>query len=68
MAEQPPDEEQRLHDCALEEGEKTNWVHDIIRLRQAVEKTMLPSGKSREKGEKAAAAAVGTRTRMRRGT
>ncbi|KAI0362547.1 hypothetical protein OH77DRAFT_1515775 [Trametes cingulata] len=59
-----PDEEQRLHDIALEEGEKTNWVHDIIRMRQAMEKTMLPStakGKS-----KAPEAAPGGRARTRR--
>ncbi|KAI0807816.1 hypothetical protein C8Q74DRAFT_1187467 [Fomes fomentarius] len=59
-----PEEERRLHDIARKEGEKTNWVHDIIRLRQAVEKKMLPSAKA--KGSHAASAA-GTRTRARRG-
>ncbi|KAI0723841.1 hypothetical protein C8T65DRAFT_90485 [Cerioporus squamosus] len=59
-----PEEEQRLHDIAMEEGEKTNWVHDIIRMRQAMEKTMLPSSKSKGK---ATVAAHGSRTRTRRG-
>ncbi|RPD66532.1 hypothetical protein L227DRAFT_570406 [Lentinus tigrinus ALCF2SS1-6] len=59
-----PREEQRLHGIATEEGEKTNWVHDIIRMRQAMEKTMLPS--SKQKG-KATNAAGGSRTRTRRG-
>ena len=40
-----PEEEARLHTRAMEEGEKTNWVHDIIRMRQAMEKTMLPGSK-----------------------
>ena len=40
-----PEEEERLHTRAMEEGEKTNWVHDIIRMRQAMEKTMLPGSK-----------------------
>ena len=63
-----PEEEQRLHDIAMEEGEKTNWVHDIIRLRQAAEKTMLPSAKTKGKGKtKEAAPAAGTRARTRRG-
>lgn len=59
-----PEEEQRLHDIAMEEGEKTNWVHDIIRMRQAMEKTMLPSSKQKGKGIHAAG---GSRTRTRRG-
>lgn len=59
-----PEEEQRLHDIAMEEGEKTNWVHDIIRMRQAMEKTMLPSSKQKGKGTHAAG---GSRTRTRRG-
>ncbi|KAI0748451.1 hypothetical protein C8Q80DRAFT_1270854 [Daedaleopsis nitida] len=64
----PPEEEQRLHDIALKEGEKTNWVHDIIRLRQAAEKTMLPSSKGKGKGKgNNAASAAGTRGRTRRG-
>lgn len=64
----PPEEEQRLHDIALKEGEKTNWVHDIIRLRQAAEKTMLPSTKGKGKGKgNDAAPAAGTRGRTRRG-
>lgn len=63
-----PKEEQRLHDIAMKEGEKTNWVHDIIRLRQAVERSMLPSdkGKGKEKTKDIAPAAA-TRTRTRRG-
>ena len=63
-----PNEEQRLHDIAMKEGEKTNWVHDIIRLRQAVERSMLPSdkGKGKEKTKDIAPAAA-TRTRTRRG-
>ncbi len=61
-----PEEEQHLHDIAMQEGEKTNWVHDIIRMRQAMEKTMLPSSKSKSKG-KATGAARGSRTRTRRG-
>ncbi len=40
-----PEEEERLHTRAMEEGEKTDWVHDIIRMRQAMEKTMLPGSK-----------------------
>ena len=58
------EEEQRLHDIAMEEGEKTNWVNDIIRMRQAMEKTMLPSSKQKGKGTHAAG---GSRTRTRRG-
>ncbi|KAI0647452.1 hypothetical protein C8Q79DRAFT_628337 [Trametes meyenii] len=59
-----PDEEQRLHDLALEEGAKTNWVHDIIRIRQAVERTMLPTGKGKDK---ASGSMPGLRPRARRG-
>jgi len=39
---QAPEEEQRLHDIALEQAEETYWVHDIIRLKQAAEGSMLP--------------------------
>ena len=59
-----PQEEERLHARAMEEGEKTNWVHDISRMRQAMEKTMLPSSKQKGKGTHAAG---GSRTRTRRG-
>ncbi|OSD08458.1 hypothetical protein PYCCODRAFT_1448687 [Trametes coccinea BRFM310] len=59
-----PEEEQRLHDVALEEGEKTNWVHDILRMRQAVEKTMLPTFKGKGK---AGEPVPGVRARTRRG-
>ena len=63
-----PEEERRLHAIALKEGEKTNWVHDIIRLRQAAEKTMLPSAKGKGKGRtKESAPAAGSRTRTKRG-
>ncbi|KAI8989818.1 hypothetical protein BD414DRAFT_485269 [Trametes punicea] len=58
-----PEEEQRLHDIALEEGEKTNWVHDIIRMRQAMEKSMLPTSKGKGK---ASEPVPGVRTRARR--
>ncbi|OBZ65742.1 hypothetical protein A0H81_14293 [Grifola frondosa] len=34
-----PEEEQRLHDLAVEKGDETYWVHDIIRLRDALQKT-----------------------------
>ncbi|KAI0636580.1 hypothetical protein C8Q77DRAFT_1215574 [Trametes polyzona] len=62
-----PEEEERLHAAALEEGEKTNWVHDIIRLRQAAEHTMLPSGKGADKGKgKGKEKAGDTRARTRR--
>ncbi|CDO73653.1 hypothetical protein BN946_scf185014.g123 [Trametes cinnabarina] len=57
-------EEQRLHDIAVEEGEKTYWVHDILRMRQAVEKTMLPTAKGKEK---AGEPLPGVRARTRRG-
>ncbi|KAL1944776.1 hypothetical protein VTO73DRAFT_3206 [Trametes versicolor] len=62
-----PAEERRLHDLAMEEGEKTNWVHDIIRLRQAAEQSMLPThaAKGKEKA-KAAEPAPGGRARTRR--
>ncbi|KAI0331078.1 hypothetical protein GY45DRAFT_1361029 [Cubamyces sp. BRFM 1775] len=59
-----PEEEQRLHDIALEEGEKTDWVHDVIRMRQASEGTMLPASKGKEK---ASEAVPGVRARTRRG-
>ena len=59
-----PEEEQRLHEIALEEGEKTDWVHDIIRMRQASEGTMLPASKGKEK---ASEAVPGVRARTRRG-
>ncbi|KAI0672817.1 hypothetical protein C8Q78DRAFT_1144283 [Trametes maxima] len=59
------EEEQRLHDLALEEGAKTNWVHDIIRIRQAVEHTMLPTAKGKSK---AGESTPGLRVRTRRGT
>ena len=62
-----PQEEERLHARAMEEGEKTNWVHDILRLRQAVEKTMLPSAKSSSKGNGDAAAGTTRTGRTRRG-
>lgn len=60
-----PAEERRLHALAMEEGEKTNWVHDIIRLRQAAEQSMLPTHKAKGK-EKAAEPAPGGRARTRR--
>ncbi|KAH9852727.1 hypothetical protein C2E23DRAFT_756315 [Lenzites betulinus] len=61
-----PEEEERLHELALEEGEKTDWVHDIIRLRQAAEQTMLPTHKGKGK-DKAGVPAPGVRARTRRG-
>ncbi|KAH9931691.1 uncharacterized protein BXZ73DRAFT_101601 [Epithele typhae] len=62
-----PEEEQRLHAVAMEESLKSNWVHDVIRLRQAKEKTMLPSGKSTAKGKaRAKGGDAGTRGRTRR--
>ncbi|KAI0822792.1 hypothetical protein BC628DRAFT_643693 [Trametes gibbosa] len=62
----PPEEEERLRDIALEEGEKTDWVHDIIRMRQAAEQAMFPTDKGKGK-DRAGESAPGVRTRTRRG-
>ncbi|KAI1794726.1 hypothetical protein LXA43DRAFT_996327 [Ganoderma leucocontextum] len=63
-----PQEEERLHTRAMEEGEKTDWVHDIIRMRQAMEKTMLPGSKGTANGSHAGGGTGTTRTgRTRRG-
>ena len=43
----PTEEEHRLHTAAIHESEKSNWVHDVIRRRQAAEKSMLQTGKSK---------------------
>ncbi|OCH93846.1 hypothetical protein OBBRIDRAFT_885221 [Obba rivulosa] len=39
---QAPEEEWRLHNIALQQAEETYWVHDIIRMKQAAEGSMLP--------------------------
>ncbi|TBU35579.1 hypothetical protein BD311DRAFT_860098 [Dichomitus squalens] len=62
-----PQEEERLHARATEEGDKTNWVHDILRLRQAVEKTMLPPAKPSSKRDGSVAVGTIRPGRTRRG-
>ena len=62
-----PEEERRLHTMGIKESEKSNWVHDVIRLRQASEKRMLPSTKPKAEGKtKAKGGNAGARGRSRR--
>ena len=62
-----PEEERRLHAIGVKESEKSNWVHDVIRLRQAAEKRMLPSAKPKVEGKaKAKSGNASTRARTRR--
>ncbi|KAH8106947.1 hypothetical protein BXZ70DRAFT_262674 [Cristinia sonorae] len=39
----PAPEEQRLHRLAEDKALESDWVHEIIRSRRAIEKTMLPT-------------------------
>ncbi|EPS96859.1 hypothetical protein FOMPIDRAFT_85458 [Fomitopsis schrenkii] len=62
-------EEQRLHDVAFEMSNESDWVHEILRLRQAAEGKMLPWSNN-DKAKASAALptpAGGTRTRTKRG-
>ncbi|KAI0929257.1 hypothetical protein AcW1_006245 [Taiwanofungus camphoratus] len=64
-----PPEEQRLHDIAMAKADETDWVQDIIRLRQAAEGKMLSftKGKGREAAaQPASTPGGGTRSRPRR--
>ena len=62
-------EEQRLHDVAFAKSNESDWVHEILRLRQAAEGKMLPWSHNDKSKAPAAppASAGGTRTRPKRG-
>ncbi|KAI0726694.1 hypothetical protein C8Q72DRAFT_844935 [Fomitopsis betulina] len=61
-------EEQRLHDIAFEMSNESDWVHEILRLRQAAEGKMLPwSNNDKSKASAPPTHASGTRTRLKRG-
>ncbi|KZT70075.1 hypothetical protein DAEQUDRAFT_756501 [Daedalea quercina L-15889] len=62
-------EEKRLHDIAFEKANENDWVHEIIRLKQAAEGKMLPWANNDKSNASAAppASSGSTRTRRKRG-
>ncbi|KIK13854.1 hypothetical protein PISMIDRAFT_371491 [Pisolithus microcarpus 441] len=62
------DEERRLHDCAMKKASETDWVDDVMRLREAQARLWgIDLGKAHEEPEKKIVPG-GTRTRPRRAT
>ena len=55
------EEETRLHDLADQLAEKRYWVHDVIRLKRAVDRTTLPPCESEQ-----STASLSSRLRTRR--
>ncbi|KAH9917457.1 uncharacterized protein B0H18DRAFT_1034780 [Fomitopsis serialis] len=62
------EEERRLHDIAFEKANESDWVHEIIRLKQAAEGKLLPwANKDKDKASAASPESFGgTRTRSKR--
>ncbi|KAL6298613.1 hypothetical protein BKA93DRAFT_810481 [Sparassis latifolia] len=61
-----PEEEIRLHAIALTQSQETNWVHDIVRMKQAIGGNMLSfKGKSRTTTSQPASSSRGGGTRSR---
>ncbi|KAI6008077.1 hypothetical protein EDC04DRAFT_2777499 [Pisolithus marmoratus] len=62
------EEEQRLHDCAVKKASETDWVDDVMRLREAQARLWdVDLNKAHQEPEKKIVAG-GTRTRPRRAT
>ncbi|TFK46632.1 hypothetical protein OE88DRAFT_1687381 [Heliocybe sulcata] len=59
------EEEANLHRLGLEKAEETDWVHDVLRLRQAKEKSRLNKAGSAHPPKSSSKGLWGTRSRPR---